>query len=83
MWLGTVTHTRTPFSSRRPPALSSQDFSVVPQLCSARQLDAVFDSVNNCQDADDDADALDGLEFNETLVRLGVLYGPGYVQCTL
>lgn len=55
----------------------ARDFSVVPQLCSARQLDAVFDSVNNCQDADDDADALDGLEFNETLVRLGVLYGPG------
>lgn len=55
----------------------AKDFSVVPQLCSAAQLDAVFDAVNSCQDADDDEDALDGLEFNETLVRLGVLYGPG------
>ncbi len=66
-----------------PTTLSSptpQDFGIVPALCTLAQVEAVFDSVNACQDADDDGDALDGLEFNEALVRLGVLYGPGYVR---
>ena len=31
--------------------------------------------------ADDDVDTLDSLEINEALVRLAVLYGPGYVYC--
>ena len=69
-----------PTAPTTPSSPTPQDFGVVPALCTLTQVEAVFDSVNACQDADDDGDTLDGLEFNEALVRLGVLYGPGYVH---
>ena len=30
--------------------------------------------------ADDNGDALDSLEFNETITRIAAMFGPGYVQ---
>ena len=50
----------------------------LPMCYAASLLDGVDFGVHR---ADADSDAMDSLEINEAFVRIGMLYGPGYVRC--
>ena len=50
-----------------------QDFNVVPALCSEGDCKQVLKHVAEMDDY------LDGVEMNEALLRIGVMYAPEYV----
>lgn len=63
-----------------PMLWCSQEFKIVPQLCTEGEFRAIYLAVNTGEDVDDDIESMDQMEFNEFLVRLAILHCPEYVS---